>query len=252
MHHDACAEGFGADGEGVDEGAPEEGGGPVFGVMDEGDGEGGDPESFPGVGTEGDAGEGFVARDDVAHEPAAPAEFLNEGDNEGAAGEAEDEGDFLAEGMIGEEGGIEAVGAVGEAEPLPPGGWGGVGEVPALEEEAGEDPKGDAEGGGEAGEGEVGGLAGSELVVFAPPEKEAGAEDGLDGIPPVFGLLDVPGEGGVFDLEPSGHHREQHERHQWADVGGGGVVAERKERGFHAGAMAVRGVRSGVSESRGL
>ena len=38
MHEDAGAEGFGVDGEGVDEGAPEEGGGPVFGVVDEGDG----------------------------------------------------------------------------------------------------------------------------------------------------------------------------------------------------------------------
>lgn len=96
MHEDAGAEGFGANGEGVDQCAPDEGGRPVLGVVDEGDGEGGDPEGFPRVSAEGDPGEGFVTGDDVAHQPAAPAEFFDKGDDEGAAGETEDERDFLA------------------------------------------------------------------------------------------------------------------------------------------------------------
>lgn len=71
--------------------------------------------------------------------------------------------------MVGEEAGIKAFRTVSEAKPAPPRGWRSVAKTILLEEEAGEDPKGDSECRCEGSEAQVRGLAGGELVVLAPP-----------------------------------------------------------------------------------
>ena len=159
--------------------------------MNQGDGEGGDGVGFPRVGAEGDAGKGAIASDDGAHQPAAPAELLHQWDDEGAAQKAEGEGEALADGMLLQQDGVEALAAVGEAEPAPP--VGAMGGVSSGVERSGQDPKRDADAGAPGCEEEVGVAAGADLVVLAPPKEQGTTEQDLDGIPPVLGLLDVPG-----------------------------------------------------------
>src|SRR3569623_1399246 len=89
MHEHAGTEGFGAYGEPVHERAPDEGTEVILRLVHERDGQGDNPKRSPGVLPEGHSEKRAPLGLHVAHEEAAPEEFLDEGDDDYHAEEAQ-------------------------------------------------------------------------------------------------------------------------------------------------------------------
>src|SRR4051812_2200757 len=147
MHDDACGEAFGPDRQNIHEGTEAECAEPIRPVMHQHEGDRGDHKGAPGVASEGNLLEVLALRLHIAHEKAAPEDFLGKWNNQNHADEAHDHGCGEPESMVAKEAGIETQASWRQPEPHGPGWQAHVGGGELLPEECGQAPPENAHGG---------------------------------------------------------------------------------------------------------
>ena len=221
MHDDAGAEVFAPDAEEVGEAAIDEGGGAIRGAVGE-DEEAGDDEVGEPVGlSKGLFPVVPFPIEDETHEEATPEDFLDEGDDDGGADEAERERRPVADGIV-KDAGVEAVFPLDDAEKFKDTA-GFSGEAPVIVEGGGQQPHADAHSTEDDAD-EAPFPRPVELIEFPKVNKRRAGGDRLERIDELGRIIPPPRRIRVLPLqrgvaEEQQHHHEGHEDDERDDVG---------------------------------